>query len=119
MLMAELHSMPRQRRSERGAELIELFGLADRREQKGRDLSKGLRQRLMHCMALVSDPEILGKRIAPSAAPSRDGEGRVRPRALGPQALKSVRLRRAWGAEKPPRPPGLLTCIKVIRSVRE
>jgi ABC-2 type transport system ATP-binding protein len=59
MLMAELHSMSRRRRTERGAELIELFGLADRREQKGRDLSKGLRQRLMLCMALVSDPEIL------------------------------------------------------------
>ncbi|HXP06286.1 MAG TPA: ABC transporter ATP-binding protein, partial [Stellaceae bacterium] len=59
MLMAELHSVPRRRRIERGAELIELFGLADRREQKGRDLSKGLRQRLMLCMALVSDPEIL------------------------------------------------------------
>ena len=59
MLMAELHSMPRQRRVQRGAELLELFGLADRRDQKGHDLSKGLRQRLMLCMALVSDPEIL------------------------------------------------------------
>jgi ABC-2 type transport system ATP-binding protein len=59
MLMAELHSMPRPRRVQRGAELLELFGLADRREQKGHDLSKGLRQRLMLCMALVSDPEIL------------------------------------------------------------
>jgi ABC-2 type transport system ATP-binding protein len=59
MLMGELHSVPRRRRTERGAELIELFGLADRRDQKGRDLSKGLRQRLMLCMALVSNPEIL------------------------------------------------------------
>jgi ABC-2 type transport system ATP-binding protein len=59
MLMGELHSIPRRRRNERGAELTELFGLADRRNQKGRDLSKGLRQRLMLCMALVSDPEIL------------------------------------------------------------
>jgi len=59
MLMGELHSVPRRRRTERGVELIELFGLADRRDQKGRDLSKGLRQRLMLCMALVSDPEIL------------------------------------------------------------
>jgi ABC-2 type transport system ATP-binding protein len=59
MLMGELHSVSRSRRSERGGELIDLFGLADRRDQKGRDLSKGLRQRLMLCMALVSDPEIL------------------------------------------------------------
>jgi ABC-2 type transport system ATP-binding protein len=59
MLMGELHSISRRRRTERGNELIELFGLAERRDQKGRDLSKGLRQRLMLCMALVSDPEIL------------------------------------------------------------
>lgn len=59
MLMGELHSVSRSRRSERAVELIDLFGLADRRDQKGRDLSKGLRQRLMLCMALVSDPEIL------------------------------------------------------------
>jgi hypothetical protein len=43
MLMGELHSVLRRRRIERGAELVELFGIADRRNQKGRDLSKGLR----------------------------------------------------------------------------
>ena len=59
MLMGELHAVPRRRRIARAAELLELFGLSDRRNQKGRDLSKGLRQRLMLCMALVSDPEIL------------------------------------------------------------
>ena len=59
MLMGELHSVSRRRRTERGAELVELFGLTDRRNQKGRDLSKGLRQRLMLCMALVSNPKIL------------------------------------------------------------
>jgi ABC-type lipopolysaccharide export system ATPase subunit len=58
MLMGELHSIRRRRRIERGAELIDLFGLADRRDQKGRDLSNGLRQRLMLSMAPVSDPEI-------------------------------------------------------------
>src|SRR5579863_5916145 len=59
MLMGELHAVPRRRRAKRSAELLELFGLGDRRNQKGRDLSKGLRQRLMLCMALVSDPDIL------------------------------------------------------------
>ena len=59
MLMAELHGVPRKRRRERGEELTELFGLADRRGRKGRSLSKGLRQRLMLCMAMVSDPVIL------------------------------------------------------------
>jgi ABC-2 type transport system ATP-binding protein len=59
MLMAELHGVPRTRRKQRGAELLETFGLDERRRQKGRELSKGLRQRLMLCMALVSDPDIL------------------------------------------------------------
>jgi ABC-2 type transport system ATP-binding protein len=59
MLMAELHAVERRRRTERGTELLRLFGLAGRERQKGGDLSKGLRQRLMLCMALVADPEIL------------------------------------------------------------
>ena len=59
MLMAELHGVGRRQRTERGAELLSLFGLDERRTQKGRDLSKGLRQRLMLCAALVSEPEIL------------------------------------------------------------
>jgi ABC-2 type transport system ATP-binding protein len=59
MLMAELHGIPRGRRIGRGEALLETFGLVDRRRQKGRDLSKGLRQRLMLCMALVVDPPIL------------------------------------------------------------
>ncbi len=59
MLMGELHGIRRAVRTKRGGELLELFGLADRRKQKGRGLSKGLRQRLMLCMALVSDPVVL------------------------------------------------------------
>ena len=59
MLMAELHAVGRRRRTERGAEVLGLFGLTGRERQKGRDLSKGLRQRLMLCMALVGDPKIL------------------------------------------------------------
>jgi ABC-2 type transport system ATP-binding protein len=59
LLMAELHGVARARRTARGEELLEAFGLADRRRQKGRELSKGLRQRLMLCMALVTDPPIL------------------------------------------------------------
>ena len=59
MLMAELHAVPAKRRRKHGEELLELFGLADRRRQKGMALSKGLRQRLMLCMAMVSDPVIL------------------------------------------------------------
>jgi len=59
MLMAELHAVPRQRRMAEGARLLALLGLGDRKKQKARALSKGLRQRLMLCTALVSGPEIL------------------------------------------------------------
>jgi ABC-2 type transport system ATP-binding protein len=59
MLMAELHAVPRRRRVREGERLLDLMGLADRRKQKAHALSKGLRQRLMLCSALVSGPEIL------------------------------------------------------------
>ena len=59
MLVAELASVPRRERTRRGAELLELVGLSERRADRGRTLSKGLRQRLMLCMALVSDPAVV------------------------------------------------------------
>ncbi|NCO39110.1 MAG: ABC transporter ATP-binding protein [Armatimonadetes bacterium CG_4_10_14_3_um_filter_66_18] len=59
MLMAELHGVPRQVWAERGRKLLATFDLADRTGAKGRHLSKGLRQRLMLCMALVTEPSIL------------------------------------------------------------
>jgi ABC-2 type transport system ATP-binding protein len=59
MLMAELHDVARTQRVKEGERLLEMLGLGDRRQQKARELSKGLRQRLMLCSALVSDPEIL------------------------------------------------------------
>jgi len=59
MLMAELHSVPRAKRVREGERLLGLLGLGDRKKQKARALSKGLRQRLMLCSALVSGPEIL------------------------------------------------------------
>jgi len=59
MLMAELHGVPRQRRLQEGESLLDALGLADRKKQKARALSKGLRQRLMLCAALVTGPEVL------------------------------------------------------------
>ena len=59
MLMAELHAVPKPVRIERATRLLERFDLAGRAAQKGAQLSKGLRQRLMLCMALVSEPQIL------------------------------------------------------------
>jgi ABC-2 type transport system ATP-binding protein len=59
MIMAELHGVPRRLRIAEGERLLEAMGLADRRRQKAQTLSKGLRQRLMLCGALVTGPEIL------------------------------------------------------------
>jgi ABC-2 type transport system ATP-binding protein len=59
MLMAELHGLARGQRTAQAHALLERFGLADRARQNGRELSKGLRQRLMLCMALVSGPDLL------------------------------------------------------------
>jgi ABC-2 type transport system ATP-binding protein len=59
MLMAELHGVSRAKRREEGGRLLDRLGLGDRKQQKARALSKGLRQRLMLCSALVSGPQIL------------------------------------------------------------
>jgi ABC-2 type transport system ATP-binding protein len=59
MLMAELYGISRAQRTLRANELLQEFGLVEKSKKRGRELSKGLRQRLMLCMALVSDPEVL------------------------------------------------------------
>ena len=59
MLMAELHGISRAQGLPRTDELLHDFDMQERKHQKGRELSKGLRQRLMLCMALVSDPQVL------------------------------------------------------------
>jgi len=59
MLMAELYGVARHRRLQEAERLLDALGLADRKKQKARVLSKGLRQRLMLCAALVTGPEVL------------------------------------------------------------
>lgn len=59
MLMAELYRIDKRIRTERGRDLLEAFDLFERRDHEGRTLSKGLKQRLMICMALVSGPKLL------------------------------------------------------------
>ena len=58
-LMADLYGVPRKQRTRKAVELLDALGLSDRRQHKAKILSKGLRQRLMLCAALVSEPEIL------------------------------------------------------------
>jgi len=59
MLMADLHGVARHRCYQEAERLLELLGLSERKRQKARVLSKGLRQRLMLCAALVTGPEVL------------------------------------------------------------
>jgi len=59
MLMAELYGVPRHRFLPEAKRLLESLGLAERKRQKARVLSKGLRQRLMLCAALVTGPEVI------------------------------------------------------------
>lgn len=59
LLMAELYGIPRRQRMRSAERLLEKLQLLDRKHQKARALSKGLRQRLMLCAALVTEPDIL------------------------------------------------------------
>lgn len=59
MLMAALHGVGRHPRVQEAERLLDVLGLAERRKEKARALSKGLRQRLMLCAALVTSPEVL------------------------------------------------------------
>jgi len=59
ILMAELYGVARHRRIQEAERLLDALGLAERKKQRARALSKGLRQRLMLCAALVTSPEVL------------------------------------------------------------
>lgn len=59
MLMANLYGVPRQRKKEKAAELLRVFELYERKVSKTKTLSKGMKQRLLLCMALVHEPQIL------------------------------------------------------------
>ncbi len=61
MLMAELYGVARHRRLQEAERLLDALGLADRKKQKARVLSKGLRQRLMLCAALVTGPGAISR----------------------------------------------------------
>jgi len=59
MLAASLHGVPRKEAEQRAKALLKEFGIYERRKSKVKTFSKGMKQRLMLCIALVSDPEIL------------------------------------------------------------
>ena len=59
MLMAALYGVPRREARARGERLLKALGLLERKDSLVRTYSKGMRQRLILGMALVSDPEVL------------------------------------------------------------
>jgi ABC-2 type transport system ATP-binding protein len=59
MFSAELYGVRRDVREKRGKELLELFGLWERRDDKARGFSKGMKRRLTISMGLINDPRLL------------------------------------------------------------
>jgi len=59
MLMADLYGIPASLARERSTRLMQETGLYPRKDSLVRTYSKGMKQRLILCLALVSDPEVL------------------------------------------------------------
>ena len=59
MLMGELYGVPKKKRKEKASSLLKTFGLHEKKDQKAKVFSKGMKQRLILCMALVHEPEVL------------------------------------------------------------
>jgi len=59
MFTARLYRVPRQERSERARELLQTFGLLEKRDVKVENFSKGMRRRLSIAMAIIHKPALL------------------------------------------------------------
>jgi ABC-2 type transport system ATP-binding protein len=59
MFTAELYNVGRAQREKRGSELLELFGLTERKDDKTNGFSKGMKRRLTLAMGLINDPRLL------------------------------------------------------------
>jgi ABC-2 type transport system ATP-binding protein len=59
MLMAELYGIPTSVAQGRGTSLMQEMAIYARKDSLAKTYSKGMKQRLILCMALVSDPEVL------------------------------------------------------------
>lgn len=59
MLMGKLYGVKKNKREEKAKELLRKFGLWERKKEKTRRFSKGMKQRLILAMSLIHDPEIL------------------------------------------------------------
>ena len=59
VLIGRLYGIPAQKLREKAAELLKEFGLYEVKDKLVRAFSKGMKQKLLLCMALVNDPEVL------------------------------------------------------------
>jgi ABC-2 type transport system ATP-binding protein len=59
MFTAQLYDVLKALREERGRELLELFGLWERKDEKTNGYSKGMKRRLTIAMGLINDPRLI------------------------------------------------------------
>lgn len=59
MFTASLYLVPHSERAKRAKELLELFGLWEKRDVKAENFSKGMRRRLSIAMAIIHKPSLL------------------------------------------------------------
>jgi ABC-2 type transport system ATP-binding protein len=59
MLTGELYGIPRKDRQVRGEELLKKIGLYQRKDHLVKGFSRGMKQKLLLCMALINEPRIL------------------------------------------------------------
>jgi len=59
VLIGKLYGVPSQKLRENATSLLKEFGLYEVKDKLVRAFSKGMKQRLLLCMALVNDPEVL------------------------------------------------------------
>jgi ABC-2 type transport system ATP-binding protein len=59
MFTGQLYRMPRKERNDRAQELLEFFGLWDKRKIKVENYSKGMKRRLSIAMGVIHQPQLL------------------------------------------------------------
>ncbi len=59
MLIGQLYGVVKEDRIKKSAELLRIFNLYERKDEKAKVFSKGQRQKLLLCMALIHNPQLL------------------------------------------------------------